>query len=70
MAAVDEDPVKKALLKAIIKGNVKKVIEIVEKNKNISPDETLDSAENRLLHKAARYGKTQIVQALIGTMFS
>ncbi len=65
MATLDEDPVKKSLLRAIIKGNAKKVVEIVKQNKNISADESLDSAKNRLLHKAARYGKANVAKALI-----
>ena len=56
MAALDDDPVKKSLLRSIIKGNANKVAEILKNNANLSADESLDSAQNRLLHKAARYG--------------
>lgn len=48
---LDENPVKKALLKAIIKGQAEKVKEIIEKSAEISADESLDSAQNRILHK-------------------
>ena len=65
MAALDEDPVKKSLLRAIIKGNANKVAEILKNNAKLSADESLDSAQNRLLHKAARYGKNKVVKTLI-----
>ena len=65
MAALDEDPVKKSLLRAIIKGNANKVAEILKNNAKLSADESLDSAQNRLLHKAARYGQNKVVKALI-----
>ena len=54
MATIDEDPVKKSLLRAIIRGNCQKVADIVSKNDAVSPNEPLDSAQNKLLHKAAR----------------
>ena len=59
MATLDEDPVKKSLLRSIIKGNANKVAEILKNNAKLSADETLDSAQNRLLHKAARYGQNK-----------
>ena len=65
MATLDEDPVKKSLLRAIIKGNANKVAEILKNNAKLSADESLDSAQNRLLHKAARYGKNKVVKTLI-----
>jgi len=65
MAALDEDPVKKSLLRAIIKGNANKVAEILKNNAKLSADESLDSAQNRLLHKAARYGQNKVVKTLI-----
>ena len=65
MAALDDDPVKKSLLRSIIKGNANKVAEILKNNAKLSADETLDSAQNRLLHKAARYGQTKVVKTLI-----
>ena len=40
MAALDEDPVKKILLRSIIKGNATKVAEILKKNPKLSADET------------------------------
>jgi len=65
MATLDEDPVKKSLLRSIIKGNANKVAEILKNNAKLSADETLDSAQNRLLHKAARYGQNKVVKTLI-----
>merc|ERR1712156_1060859 len=65
MNTLDEDPIKKSLLRSIIKGNDKKVVEILKKNAKLSAEETLDSAQNRLLHKAARYGQNKVVKALI-----
>ena len=37
------------------KGNCQKVTEILKAHPDISANETVDSAQNRLLHKAARY---------------
>ena len=54
MATLDENPIKQSLLKAIRKGNCQKVREILTTHSELSPDETVDSAQNRLLHKAAR----------------
>jgi len=65
MAALDEDPVKQSLLKAIRKGQASKVTEILKQNPKFTADETLDGAQNRLLHKAARYGKVNVVQTLL-----
>ena len=53
MATLDENPIKQSLLKAIRKGNCQKVREILTTS-GMSPNETVDSAQNRLLHKAAR----------------
>ena len=55
MATLDENPIKQSLLKAIRKGNCQKVTEILKAHPDISANETVDSAQNRLLHKAARY---------------
>ena len=65
MAAIDENPVKQSLLKAIRKGQASKVTEILKQNPKFTADETLDAAQNRLLHKAARYGKVNVVQTLL-----
>ena len=65
MAALDEDPVKQSLLKAIRKGQASKVTEILHQNPKFTPDETLDAAQNRLIHKAARYGKVNVVKTLL-----
>ena len=54
MATLDENPIKQSLLKAIRKGNCQKVREILTTS-GMSPNETVDSAQNRLLHKAARW---------------
>jgi len=64
MATLDENPIKQSLLKAIRKGNCQKVREILTTS-GMSPNETVDSAQNRLLHKAARYGKVNVVKTLI-----
>ena len=53
MATLDENPIKQSLLKAIRKGNCQKVREILTTS-GMSPNETVDSAQNRLPHKAAR----------------
>ena len=55
MTTLDDNPIKQALLKAIRKGNAQKLKDILKANPTVSANETLDSAENRLLHKAARY---------------
>ena len=54
MTTLDDNPIKQALLKAIQKGNATKLKDILKANPAINANETLDSAENRLLHKAAR----------------
>lgn len=66
MAKLDEDPLKKTLLRAIIRGQSDKVVKLLTENQSkVTADESLDSAENKLLHKAARYGKANVVKALI-----
>ena len=42
MATLDEDPIKKSLLRLIIKGNDKKVVELLKKNTKLSAEDTLD----------------------------
>lgn len=66
MAKLDEDPLKKTLLRAIIRGQSDKVVKLLSENQSkISVDASLDSAENKLLHKAARYGKANVAKVLI-----
>ena len=60
MTTLDDNPIKQALLKAIRKGNAQKLKDILKANPTVSANETLDSAENRLLHKAARYVYTYV----------
>ena len=66
MTTLDDNPIKQALLKAIRKGNAQKLKDILKANPAVSANETLDSAENRLLHKAARYVYTFLHSLLIG----
>ena len=57
---------KKSLLIAIRENKVDKVRNLLKKNSaELSADEDADSARNRLLHRAARYGHSQIVELLL-----
>ncbi len=57
---------KKSLLVAIKENNVEKLRNILTKNKEtLSADEEADSARNRILHRAARYGHPEVVRCLL-----
>lgn len=57
---------KKSLLIAIKENNVEKLRNILTKNsETLSADEEADSARNRILHRAARYGHPDVVRCLL-----
>ena len=60
------DKIKQKLLFAIRNGDADKVELILSKNAaKYTPDESADTANNRLLHRAARYGHNNVVAKLI-----
>jgi len=63
---MDEDKAKQRLLFAIRKGDHEKVGKILESQSGkISPNAEADSAQNRLLHRAARYGHAKVVDCIL-----
>jgi len=61
---------KKSLLIAIKENNIEKLRNILTKNSDtLSADEEADSARNRILHRAARYGHPEVVRCLLGGYF-
>ena len=66
----DFSQVKKSLLIGIRDNQVERVRSLLSKHPNeLSPNEEADSAKNRILHRAARYGHPQIVQLLLKGWF-
>ena len=62
----DFSPAKKALLLAVRDNKVDRVKSLLTKHPNeLSPNEVADSAQNRILHRAARYGHPKIVELLL-----
>ncbi len=69
MSVADFSPAKKALLMAVKDNKVDKVRSLLTNQPNqLSPNEVADSAQNRILHRAARYGHPQIVELLLKGM--
>lgn len=61
-----EEKIKQRLLLAIRKGDHDKVGKILEAHSGqISPNAEADTAQNRLLHRAARYGHVKVVERLL-----
>lgn len=61
-----DDKIKQRLLLAIRKGDHDKVGKILEAHAGqISPNAEADTAQNRLLHRAARYGHVKVVERLL-----
>ena len=57
---------KKSLLIALRENKPDKVRNLLKKNpKELSANEEADSARNRILHRAARYGHSEITEILI-----
>lgn len=59
---------KAILLRALKKGNGEKVKKLIESSPELDANCCADSADNRLLHRAARYGHLNVVQVLLNDL--